>query len=823
VLNVKVLTSANLETYYAEAVVSGIEDYYLGADAPAGVWCASASFLGLSGSVARADLTAVLDDRHPHSGLRLGLADNRRVRGFDLTFRAPKSVSVAWAFASPDVACDIAAAHTAAVAGAVAFLERQACAVRRGHNGFETADGSGFVAAAFAHRTSRAGDPLLHTHVVVANSTPTADDGLWRTLDSRRIFAHAKTAGYLYQAQLRHELAKRFGAEWSPVENGVGELTSVTEPVRRLFSKRRTAIIEELVRAGRRSARAAQVATLATRPAKIVGERDDELRGRWCAEASAAGIPINELVGGLTNTPTKEPTSRSDPSVESLGVTLCAPTSGLTAKRSTFSRLELIQGICDQLPNGAALPRIERLADELEIDPRFVALGPSRRPGVPGEIYTTRELLDIEEHVLACACAKAAPGRHTFAVTESDLRRVLRGVPRSLSSEQRALVGALARSTRGIELVVAAAGTGKTTSLAAAVAAWRTTHMPIIGAALAGRAVDELATAAKIPAFTIASLLGALDRGERLDVGTIMVVDEAAMVGTRQLAALARYVWEVHGKLVLVGDPHQLPAIDAGGLFAGLARRLPIIELVENRRQQMAWERIALTELRTGDPQRALATYVEHGRVHLAPTREQLLDRLVDDWWENRCDGGESIMIAARRDDVRDLNQLARQRLESSGRLTGSVLMAGGRYYQAGDEIICLRNSRKLGVRNGTRGVVTSVGATLDITTTDGAHRRLPLSYVDEESVDLGYAFTIHKTQGMTAGHVHALVDDTVYRELAYTGLSRGKTSNHLYVMPDSELGSQLASIERGLTRIGAEELAVDTPPRRFRRQELSV
>jgi len=135
-LNVKVLTGANVEAYYAEAVVSGVEDYYLGSDAPAGVWCGSASLLGLSGDVARADLTAVLDDRRPQDGVRLGVAENRRVRGFDLTFRAPKSVSVAWAFAPPEVASEIVAAHTAAVAAAVGFLERDACTVRRGHNGF---------------------------------------------------------------------------------------------------------------------------------------------------------------------------------------------------------------------------------------------------------------------------------------------------------------------------------------------------------------------------------------------------------------------------------------------------------------------------------------------------------------------------------------------------------------------------------------------------------------------------------------------------------------------------------------------------------------
>ena len=197
----------------------------------------------------------------------------------------------------------------------------------------------------------------------------------------------------------------------------------------------------------------------------------------------------------------------------------------------------MLQGVCDQLRDGATVAQIEWLADDLVLDAHFVPLGPIQRRGVPGRSYTTRELLNIERDVLTHARTKAA-GSHTLAVDDADLRRVLHRVP-GLSDEQRELVGTLARSTRGIELIVAAAGTGKTTALATAVDAWRTTHVPIIGSALAGRAVDELATAARIPAFTMASLLGGLERGERLDAGTIVIVDEAAMVGTRQLAALA--------------------------------------------------------------------------------------------------------------------------------------------------------------------------------------------------------------------------------------------------------------------------------------------
>jgi ATP-dependent exoDNAse (exonuclease V) alpha subunit len=222
-----------------------------------------------------------------------------------------------------------------------------------------------------------------------------------------------------------------------------------------------------------------------------------------------------------------------------------------------------------------------------------------------------------------------------------------------------ALDSRLTSSGAGVEVVVGKAGTGKTYALDAARHAWNAARIPVTGVALAARAALELEQSAGIRSSTLTSLLGRLDQGltGALPPGSVLVIDEAGMVGTRQLARLLHHASEREVKVVLVGDPHQLPEIDAGGLFRALATRLPAIELTDNRRQQHAWEQTALDQLRHGDAAVALDTYRAHGRIVTAEDPQALREQLIDDWWTTaRTDAAGSIMIGLRRSDVDDLN-----------------------------------------------------------------------------------------------------------------------------------------------------------------------
>lgn len=209
--------------------------------------------------------------------------------GFDLTLSAPKSVSVVFGIGDRELRAAVRSAHDRAALEAVGYLERSAAAVRRGHGGAEVVPAQGLVAAAFRHRTSRAGDPQLHTHVLVAN-LGRGPDGCWSALDGRRVYAHARAASFVYQAVLRAELTRTLGLEWLPVRNGIADLVGVPKPVLRAFSRRRAEIQAAMAERGTSGPRAAEAAALATRQVKHAAATLDELVADWRARAVEFGL-----------------------------------------------------------------------------------------------------------------------------------------------------------------------------------------------------------------------------------------------------------------------------------------------------------------------------------------------------------------------------------------------------------------------------------------------------------------------------------------------------------------------------------------------------
>ncbi len=206
---------AGQERYYLDKIAEGAEDYYSGEGEAEGRWMGDAAEeLGLYGEVDPDQLKAMLTGRNPVDGEPLlgmrGVAGKGAVPGFDLTFSAPKSVSLLWALGGPVAAAEVSHAHRRSVEAALDYMQREACWTRRGAGGSEFVKGNGYLAAAYVHRSSRNGDPQLHTHVLIANATK-GPDGRWTRLYHLAIYDHAKTAGYIYEAQLRHELSRSLG------------------------------------------------------------------------------------------------------------------------------------------------------------------------------------------------------------------------------------------------------------------------------------------------------------------------------------------------------------------------------------------------------------------------------------------------------------------------------------------------------------------------------------------------------------------------------------------------------------------------------------
>ena len=303
----------------------------------------------------------------------------------------------------------------------------------------------------------------------------------------------------------------------------------------------------------------------------------------------------------------------------------------------------------------------------------------------------------------------------------------------------------------------------------------------------------------------------------------MLVVDEAAMVGTRTLGRLLAYAQTAEAKVVLVGDPCQLPEIEAGGTFTGLQDRLGASHLTDNRRQHNAWERATLAELRAGDPDRAFDDYLSRGRVHQAATDADVREQLVDVWMTARNDGDDVLMVAARLADVDDLNRRARYALWDESHLDDDQIVLGGRPFAEHDTVLALRNDYRLGLLNGTRATVERIDTSrheLTLTTTSGASLVVPFAYAAAGHLTHGYATTIHKAQGATVDRCYVLADDTLTRERSYTALSRGRHSNELFIVGDEHRLDEkhahevepdpLDSVRYAMSRSAGKELAVD-------------
>ena len=409
--------------YYIATVAHGREEYYTGSGESPGFWLGEgARRLGLEGAVDPDDLRSVLAGVSPQGEiLTAGRVDEaKRVAGFDLTWSAPKSVSLLFGLSDPATSAFVRGVHEDAVDQALGYLERHALRVRRGAGGENAIGAEGLVAAAFTHRTSRAGDPQLHTHVLVANVAKGVD-GIWSAPSSRLLYNHSRTAGFLYQSALRAGLTRALGVRFGEVSRGMAELDGVPKSLLRAFSTRRREIEHQMAATGATSARSAEVAALATRSAKdaaVAGATTVGLRQRWLAQVDGLGLaptgeggPLDHLVGVETWRPP------SSGEVDQLLDHLAGP-EGLTVGHSAFERRDVARLVAEALPRGSRVADVEVLADRFLKRSDVLAMA---SVGRGGEIrHTTLEMLGVERSLLDAAsrltprgprrCRSSGPG-----------------------------------------------------------------------------------------------------------------------------------------------------------------------------------------------------------------------------------------------------------------------------------------------------------------------------------------------------------------------------------------------------------------------------
>jgi conjugative relaxase-like TrwC/TraI family protein len=834
--------SVGREAYYTRELATDHEQYLSGHGESPGRWYgADASALGLEGEASVAEFEAMFEGRDPTTGELLGRPHGRNaVPAFDVVLRPSKSVSILYGLGDPATGGAVLRAHHVGLAEAVGYLDEHLGA-RRGHGGVQHVSGQGLLAVGFDHRTSREGDPLVHTHLVIANRVQ-GPDGRWTALDGRDLYRHRLAADAIYRATYQRELVRTLGVEWTPADgHGNRELQGMPEELVRGFSKRTSEIdaeLDRLVADGReRTPRLVKWTVQATRKAKQ-HEPPDTLYGRWRTEAAERGVDADTLVGTVTGLTADRPQDRTvSAAVAGRLFDRLAGPEGLTAQASTFTRPDVLVALGAGLA-GASRTDLEALADRF-LTERAVSVVADRT--IEERRWSTPELLAVEQRLVTSATGRT--GEQTTRVSHQAVGEALAAHP-TAGQDQQAMVRDLCQGGQGVALVVGRAGTGKTFALGIARHAWQLDGYRLLASAPTGIATMSLQGEGFEEVATCDRLLGDLDRGEeQLDARTVLVIDEAGMLGSRKLGRLLEHAHHAQAKVVLVGDDRQLAPIDAGGGFRALRLRLGASELTENRRQHQAWEREALDLVRSGLVEDAVAAYQAHDRVVAAPSKPAATLALLQDWWAawqqaEEDSAQEVVVVAARRAEVNRLNTACQELLAARGRLGGERLQVEHRQLAVGDRVVCGHNAiGELGVANGSRGIITALdpdarALTIRLDGTDGREVTLPRSYLEgrgpgerNRRVDLAYATTGHRAQGLTRGRALVRLTDTEDVNWLYVQLSRARQDTRLYAvvgpeprgggeldLPDREQPDAYLQLAQALSRAGGQTLAIDTP-----------
>lgn len=479
----------------------------------------------------------------------------------------------------------------------------------------------------------------------------------------------------------------------------------------------------------------------------------------------------------------------------------------ITRQQATFTRRDMA-AFAHRHSDGPG--QFDAVLGAMRRAPDLVALGQDARAD---ERFTTRGMLEAEQRLHRAAITMTERARHGVDTRDRDAalaRAEARGL--ILSAEQ---AEALAHVTDGRDLgiVIGHAGTGKSAMLGVAREAWEAAGYRVRGAALSGIAAENLEGGSGISSRTIASLEQGWAQGrDALSPRDILVIDEAGMVGTRQLERVLSEASEAGAKVVLVGDPQQLQSIEAGAAFRSLHDRHGGARIGEVRRQREDWQREATRDLATGQIDAALAAYDAHGHVHAAPTREAAREALIEGWDRDRQADPEAsrIILTHTNDEVRALNRAARARMREAGDLGADVrrtVERGERDFATGDRVMFLQNDRGLGVKNGTLGTVADLDRqSMTVHTDDGRAVRFDLK--DYDRIDHGYAATIHKAQGMTVDRAHVLATPGLDAHASYVALTRHRDGVELhYGRDDFATPERLA---RTLGRERAKDMALD-------------
>ncbi|KQB84059.1 MobF family relaxase [Corynebacterium oculi] len=770
------------------------------------------------------------------------------VAGYDLVFTPMKSVSVLWAIGDDATRKAIMRAHHEAVDDTLSWIEDNALYTRAGAQGVKKLDCEGMIAAKFVHWDNRAGDPNLHTHCAILNRV--LSEGKHRTIDGTVLYRHAVTASEHYNNRVKELVEQYAGVSFSPVEKRgkrpVWEINGIPEKLMDAMSRRRDVLAKqrELIenyRAnyGREPSKSVQIklaeqANLETRSAKAEPKSLKEMVAGWRKQANeiSQDFTTASVLKDVFSSKDRqhERTMFYDPSRDD--DISSRVLSAVEKNSSTWTSMRVESEIYRQISaykfanleqKKQAVTRLLNLTLEgksICVDQReIIPGGPKRQDGESifvshgSRRYTSEGIIQAEQRL-----TNAASQWLVNTSTEENLAQTLTSLEEkngyALSNEQTDFVRHLLFSPARIAVGIGAAGTGKTTAMEAFARAVEADGRTVVGLAPSAKAAEVLGESLGVEAQTLASLItkashtaqpepphqGTDEPRKMLGSGDVLLIDEAGMASTKDLDAVLAYATKVGAFVRMVGDPDQLASVDTGGILEEIATLTDAPVLREVRRFKDPEEAAATLKLRDGNSE-ALDWYFHNDRI-VTGLREELPGAVFQDWCASTAKGNTAIMIAGDNVTVDALNEMARNHFIDTGIVTPEkgekeVEIYHGRHAAHGDVVVTRANNGKIrfGYNNAHR-VKNGDLWTVIKTHKDGGLRvqhhetgnvvELPANYV-KANVELGYASTVHRSQGMTVDESFFLPSPKMDRQGLYVGLTRGKTLNRIYV-PDDEI-----------------------------------
>jgi conjugative relaxase-like TrwC/TraI family protein len=807
--------------YHERQLAQSRDDYYRESEGPAGTWIGSqAGALGLSGEVDVEQFRRMLDGQDPATGEDLGgRMDRRKTVAFDLAFSAPKSVSLLRMAADEPTSKAIDRAHERAVMAALSYIEGEGWKGRArvwnedGSRERVTVDGTGVMGVLYRHETTRNADPQLHSHAVLANIVRPGEGGV-QAINSPVLYQQAKTAGSVYQAVLRGELGRELGLRFDQPVNGLADIKGFSRELIETFSTRRAEILQRLAEVGfTAGGSAAERVALESRRAKDMGldhglwrtEVRETLQregfGQEQARALVRTPAERELVvagGGPNEGP------RPGTVAERLAA---APIDQLTDVRATEDARSIRQAAMS-VAEGYTAEEVGAALEGVFEDSRLVEVRGGERPR-----WTTARHLELEERVQAGTLGRMA--ETTAPKVESEGYEVPTKTPDgyALSAEQRQVLGQVLTSGHGVELIRARAGAGKTTIAGLAKTEFQAHGLKVVGVAPTLQALAELDDVGLEKRESLART--AFSDGEfskimrTMDHRTVVLVDEAGMAQTREIAPLLERAAERGAKVVAIGDDVQIAAVGAGGWFRYLAEHqdAPILRLTEVHRQRDPVERDRLNGLHRGDVNGWIRWADQHDRIHVQSTVQEAYADTVARYTDtlDELDGqiDRLVVMAPENAHRRALNEQLRRVVVDHGivdrtdeRDYGGLLVAPGERLVATETVTVEGTSRRV-VENGERFEVLTAGRSGVRALAVAGNRRgeivkLPAEILqpgkDGRVVDHAYARTVHKAQGMTVDRsiLFSPEPSRLGLNLAYVGVTRTRDRADLVTVAPS-------------------------------------